>query len=295
MGGFRSVRRPCEQEQICLEVEKMRCRHLLSTVLGGFVAVGAIASSASAAVVYHSLGFEPPVFAPGVLEGQDPLDGPWQRSGLNNSTATVQTAVTQSGLQAVKLTRANAADADARWAVVKPQPNPFLGVQIDWDMYVEGSTAPDGSFGPFIGVEAYDALDNAPLLAGSLGVDAKTGDVLYQAAGSGVLTETGTVVPFNQWNHFTISLDYANDQYSVLMNGVLLATEGFVDPGIDDFTDAPLALLAAAGDPGSLNAGGTGYIDNYAIQTVVPEPASAWVGIMVIGLLGRATARRRAR
>jgi hypothetical protein len=266
-------------------------RFIYSFAIIVFAVSCGVAGPAAGDVVYNSGGFEPPLFVPGDLTNQDPLNGPWQKSGINSSTAVVQISNTQSGVQAVQVTRAANANGDARWAVVKPVANAVL-VAVDWDMNVQQSTITSG-FGPFIGVEAYDGLDNPPALAGSMGVDAATGDVLYQATGSGVLTETGTTVPFNSWNHYRLLLDYANDKYSVFLNGSLLATQDFVDPGIDDFTDAPIALLAAAGDPISLAAGGTAYVDNYTIQHVVPEPTLAWV-VFSAGIFCRTTARRRA-
>ena len=78
-------------------------------------------------------------------------------------------------------------------------------------------------FGPFFGVEAYDDSGNAVGLLGSLGVDATTGDVLYQAAGTGFLTETGKLINFGQWNRFQIKLDYSTHMYTTYLNGATLA------------------------------------------------------------------------
>ena len=56
-------------------------------------------------------------------------------------------------------------------------------------------TTGPGDYGPFFGVDTYDA-DVNPYVLGSLGVDAKTGDVLYQLQGTGDLTDTGFLVTF---------------------------------------------------------------------------------------------------
>jgi hypothetical protein len=157
-------------------------------------------------------------------------------------------------------------------------------------MRVQQSTT--AGFGPYAAVEVYDELDNAPLLAGSLGVDAKTGDVLFQEAGSGFLLETGQTVAFNTWNQFRMVLDYTNDRYTVFLNGTPIGSQGFVDGGIDDFTDADIAILAAGGDPASLSAAGTAFVDNYVVQYEVPEPSSVAFLLIPFAMLGRATARR---
>jgi hypothetical protein len=246
-------------------------------VLGAGTAHGAI---------YDSGGFES--FTNNQdLTGQDLVNGPWQKSGTNTSTATVQSAVTQSGVRAVQMVRAANVNGDARWAVVKPLANVTSPIAIDWDMNVSQSNVSAGSFGPFFGAEGYDSLDNPPLLAGSFGVDSKTGELLYQQSGTGFLVAVPNVsVPFGQWNHFRLLLDYSNSTYSIYYNGALEATEPFVDPGIGDFTDAPISTFAAGGDPASLAAGGTAYFDNYVINQV-PEPGLFGLGMVSMIFWGR--------
>ena len=261
-------------------------------VVVGAAALCCGAPEAGAVIVYNSNGFEPPSIIPGDIEGQDATNGPWQRSGNNASTGLVQVAVKQAGLQALQATRAPTADGDARWGVFKPIAN-ATKVTVSFDMNVQRSTLPAGSFGPFVGVEGYDELNNAPLLAGSVGVDATTGDVLYQEAGTGVLVETGTLAAFNTWNNYKLVLDYTTDRYSIFFNGNLLASSGFVDSGINDFTDAPVAVLAAGGDLLSLSAAGTGFFDNYTIEHEIPEPGCVLLGLIPMLMLGRATSRRR--
>ena len=126
------------------------------------------------------------------------------------------------------------------------------------------------------------------VLIGSLGVDATTGDVLYQAAGTGVLVESGSTVAFNEWNQFRIDIDFLLNQYTIGLNGVDLLTEGFVDgAGLDQFTDAPLATFAAAPDAISQATGGSAYFDNYRIvQGKIPEPTT-----LVLGMLALAAAQ----
>ncbi len=152
-----------------------------------------------------------------------------------------------------------------------------------------------GAFGPFFGVEAYAETAVAPGLLGSLGVDATTGDVLYQATGTGALTETGRVVSFGQWNHFDIELDYSTDQYTVFLNFAALGTFGFVDRGLDNFSDADISALAAAGDAASQALTGTAYYDNFLVREgpcMIPEPATA--ALALTALIGIVVLRRRA-
>jgi hypothetical protein len=259
---------------------------------------------------------------PGQLEGQvNPAGfgqfgspGQWLRTrGSGASQAVVQSTVFApgGGNQAVKLDRA--ANSDQRWAVPVnalgypdyPTPAPGEGVQpcicITWDMRVEHSAGNgDTTFGPFFGVEAYDDDGNPVGLLGSLGVDAATGEVLYQAAGSGFLTATGSTVPFGQWNKFQIKLDYSNHTYSTFLNNVMMGTIAFVDQtnipgGLDQFSDADIAGLAAAGDPVSLAMTGTAYYDNFSVREGVCIPEPSTVLLAVFGLMATQLRRRSRR
>lgn len=242
--------------------------------------------SAMAVDAYNSGGFEPTRFIPGELAGQD-VQGPWLKDS-GAGTGVVQTAVRQSGAQAVQLTRPANENGDTRYGVRRELvPTGSLQLlRVSWDMNVTRSVTPGVTFGPFFGVEGYDEFNNIPKLIGSLGVDASTGDILYQDGFDGALIETGVEAPFGQWNRYLLEIDYNADQYSVSFNGTRLATTGFVDDGIVGFTDAPLAALAATGDTIGL-ATGTAYFDNYSIE-IVPEPSAlAMVGLASLGLLRR--------
>ena len=219
------------------------------------------AGFAVAAGTILTTGFETP-YVLGPLQGQFG----WVTAGSGGSTAIVQNSVANTGSQAVTVTKAAAAGTDRRWGV------PVVGypsqryIIVDWDMRVAQASGSAG-FGPFFGVEAYDA-DIAPYLLGSFGVDASTGDVLYQVQGSGVLTETGTVVNFNQWYHYRLVLDFATDTYRGFLNGFVLATTGFVDGtfGLDNFTDADISTFAAAADPISQSLSSSAVFDNFVIR-----------------------------
>ena len=255
-----------------------------------FLATGLITSTFNAQVLYDSGGFEAPRFAPGNLVGQDPTPpGPWVKDS-GSSTAVVQTATTSGGAQALRVDRAANVSfaADTRWTVPTPfTPDSDDVLRVVFDLNVLGSSVPSGAFGPGFGVELYGLTTaNSLMLIGSVSVDAATGEVLYQQQGTGFLLPEGAVVAFGAFNQFAITANFAALTYTIFLNGTPLHTEGFVDSGFATFSDAVLATFAAAGDPGSANASGTAFFDNYRVE-IVPEPSStvlAAVGVLTLGL-----------
>lgn len=290
-----------------------------------FAIISALAGGAREALaadddIVNAMGFEPnppygfttTFLGTGQLEGQiNPPGsgqvippGQWLRSPSGGgSTAVVQSTVFHpgGGTQAVRVDRA--ADSDTRWAVpvnhlgYPDYPNPFPPepaqpcLCISWDMRVEQTIGPDGTFGPFFGVEAYDDDSVRVGLLGSLGVDATTGDVLYQAPGTGVFTETGSGVSFGDWNLFQIKLDYSTKEYTVFLGFQNLGSFEFVDEsntpgGLNRFTDADIATLAAAGDAASRALTGTAYFDNFwAREGDCPIPEPNTMLMLALGLM----------
>ncbi|QDS96937.1 hypothetical protein [Adhaeretor mobilis] len=205
-----------------------------------------------------------------IAPNSDALEGQqgWVTTQNNAGSATVQNTVfhPNDGTQAVEVVRG--ALSDDRWAVpVGPLtiPNDRL-VLVDWDMAVPATGAPSGT-GPFFGVETYDATSGFNVL-GTLGVDGTTGDVMYQAQSTGVLTEAGMTVFSGQWHHFQIRLDFGQNQYQALLDNTALVSTGFVDGPSNQFTDADIAALAAAFDGNSQNQTGTAYFDNFLVRGV---------------------------
>jgi len=277
----------------------------------------------SSSTTFFTTGLFGSAPVPGQLEGQvNPpgagqggiSPGQWLRTkGSGASQAVVQSTVFApgGGNQAVKVDRA--ASSDQRWAVPVnslgypdyPAPPPGQSSQpcicITWDMRVQQSLGNgDTTFGPFFGVETYDDDGNPVGLLGSLGVDAATGEVLYQAAGTGFLTPTGSTVAFGAWNKFQIKLDYSTHQYSTFLNNVMMGTIGFVDQaatvgGLNEFSDADIATLAAAGNPASLALTGTAYYDNFLVRegVCVPEPTTMLLAGLSVALLTQLRRRRR--
>jgi hypothetical protein len=240
-------------------------KQLLAGLLSS-TALVAFAGAASAQTIYDSEGFEPPTFTLGELEGQDAVDGPWFSDAIT-STGVVTSDIARSGSQSVRLDRAP--NDDSRWLISKP----LVGIRdllvVEADLRTAFSDVSESAYGPIFALEAYDAFNNVGgdiKLAGMVGMDAATGELLYQEEGTGFLAATGDILDPDTWYRLRLELDYSTDTYSIYLNGVRKATVGFVDPDIDDFTDADLAALAGAGDPESLAATGTGWFDNFSIK-----------------------------
>ncbi len=219
-------------------------------------------------VIYDSLGFESPRFSLGTLVGQDGANGPWLQAGTG--AATVQNTNVAAGAQAVRINRTG---ADVRFAVVKTKLNvgssPTPIIAVEWSMKYQPASLPGGSFGPFFGMEVYDDTAGSKLLAASAGVDATTAELLYQSPGTGFINAVpGITVSPNTWHTYRLELDYSSQTYRLIYDGTEVLNSGFVDPGIADFTDADLMAVSAAGDPGSVNANGTAFFDNYRITAL---------------------------
>ncbi|TWU25778.1 hypothetical protein [Bythopirellula polymerisocia] len=247
-------------------------RRLVFTVL---LAVLLLPTCFSAEII-NTGGFES--YSVGNLEGQfqpvattTPRD--WKHaSNVSAGTAVVGSNVGLSNSKGVQVDRG--ANSDDRWAVpVGGLGFPSYGnILVDWDMKVMG-TGSSTAFGPFLGVDTYDDTGTppgAPRVLGSLGVDATTGDVLYQLQGSGILAETGASVTFGQWHHFQIRLDFVLDNYKVFVDGVQKGSQGFVDGVSSMFTDADIASFAAAPDAISQGQTATAFFDNFVVRNYRP-------------------------
>jgi MYXO-CTERM domain-containing protein len=234
-------------------------RGLAASLAACFVA----ALPASAGTVVATGGFESPVYAPGALRTQDGWQVGFEVAG---STAVVQ-ATTPGGVgQGVRVDRA--AGSDYRWAKRSIGFPTGRFVSVRWLMRVEESTGTPGVNGPFFGVDAYD--DNGPRgVLGSLGVDATTGEVLYQLGDSGVLAAAPVErLTAGSWNQFELLFDFQTDTYRGFVNGAQVVSQAFVDDALselDHFTDADIATFAVGDDPASNARTGTAYFDNFLI------------------------------
>ena len=271
----------------------MKLRSITKLVMLVFAAATLMASMpVMAAVLYDSEGFEGPTFSAGDLTGQDSVPGPWIRDGSLGS-ATVQSTVFQSGSQAVRVDRA--AGGEDRWSILTLAPTSSNDiVQIEWDMRVDAQTAVTGTFGPFLGIEAYDTNATFALL-GALYVDATTSELVTLDADSNVAPISGHTATLGSWHNYDMHLDFTAETYTVYQDDVLVDLRPFVDLGeasISSFTDAPIAAIRAGSDATATSLIATAYFDNYLL-TEVPEPTSlALMGSGCLLLLSRQ--RRRA-
>ena len=244
-------------------------RSLKSAVIASFILMSAMATMASQVVLYDSQGFEPPLFSAGDLTGQDPTAeaGPWVHDGPGGS-ATVQTTVAFTGSQAVQIDRA--AEAENRWAVITLAPTNSNGtVLVEWDMRVDAQTAVTNSFGPLMGIEAYNTNGTFALL-GALYVDATTSDLITLDLDS-LTTETGHQTTLGAWRHYAMQLDFTNNTYTVRQDNLDVDSRPFVDLGIaktTSFTDASIAAIQGAAGFTAASLEATAYIDNYMVTEI---------------------------
>ena len=239
------------------------------------LAVGQPAARAGGPIV-DAVGFEAP-YTSGNLVPSPPLAGQqgWKKStvGTGQGVATVQSAVKLSGAQSLQVTRG--AGSYDRWAVPNLSGFPTgRFILVSWDMRVEQTPASAGTFGPVIGVETYASNSNPFSLMGMFGVDAQTGEVIYQEPMDGFYTAPGPTVTFGAWNRYRILLDYTQQQFRTYFNDALIAAGEFVDkPTGSNFTtisDASILAGAAAQDATSLALTGTAYFDNFVVQDGIP-------------------------
>jgi hypothetical protein len=261
-----------------------------AAVLAGLTVALGTPSAQAQVSLYNSDGFQTR-FVPGLtLEGQDALMGPWQQTA-STSTAVVQSGVGVGGGIGVTMTSVPSTPS-TQWFVSKPaaMTAPLDKVEVKWDMRVTANTNAL-TYGPFFGVEIYDASVNPslPKQVGGFGVDASTGELLklINVGGTGYYDTLPYSVSLGFYYSFSVVADYATDTYSMYINGSFVGSEAFVDPSATAFTDASLStqFVSFPGEIG-LNSG-TAYFDNYSIS-LVPEPAMlSLAGLAVVGLLKR--------
>ncbi|TAK96714.1 MAG: hypothetical protein EPO07_14265, partial [Verrucomicrobia bacterium] len=225
-----------------------------------------ICGMARAATVYDSAGFESPRFMlTQNMDGQDPIppvgQGPWQQDN-GTSTAVVEGNNPVEGAQSITVTRVGTVTGNTRWGIVKPVTPSGVSniVEILFDMRVTYAAL---GYGPLFGIEAYDDSLGGRKLIGSLFLDAGSGDVVCQEAGTGLYKATGVHLSRNVHHHYKLAINFTTKTCSLFADGALLHIESFVDPSAVAFTDAPITTLAAA----SSSETGKAYFDNYKVNT----------------------------
>ncbi|HYO25705.1 MAG TPA: hypothetical protein VEQ85_12250 [Lacipirellulaceae bacterium] len=227
--------------------------------VAAWVATGARALAATAPL--DTQGFSG--YAPGPLAGQFG----WLHAEAGLGPATV---ITEAGNKLVEVEKTG--PGDHHWAVPLGTSLPTgRFMLVDWEMRVAATGATNGGYGPFFGVEMYDYPSTYDGTLGSFGVDATTGEVLTQAAGSGALTATGRTVALDSWHSYAILLDFTLDKYSVFLDGTRLAVINFVDgPALNQLTDADIVALRANVDAASTAMTGAAYFDDFRILDGIP-------------------------
>jgi hypothetical protein len=230
--------------------------------------VGFSSSAASASGVAFTAGFEQPDYVPGALQTQAGWlwDGTGQ-STVGASSAVVQNAIAKTGAQAVLVTRAP--NSDRHWAMPKTGLPTQRFIAVDWDMRVSEAPLTTG-YGPFFGVDSNDRTSGIARVLGTLGVDASTGEVLFQQTQTGFLTPTTSIVAFDQWNHYRFVLDFLTDSYKGFVNGVQVVDSHFVDDTsfqeLNTFSDADIMAVAAEADAVSQALTSSAVYDNFVVR-----------------------------
>jgi MYXO-CTERM domain-containing protein len=244
--------------QDCPEEEIMK-RALLAALL-----CCALVAVAQASVIY-STGFESPTFTTANLDLQNGWDG---HTFGTPSAATVQTAVTHAGSQAVKI------DAtpipSSAWYLKDLSFNPVAAgtpiVTVEWWMRLDSGSSNSTAWG----VDVYGSDGNR---VGYMQVDSTNNVRLNNVA-------TSTSITRGAWYDFKMVFDYTAHTYQGFVNGTPVGAAAAM-PAYNGFGDADLAVWGAGYDKA--------YFDDYSI-VATPEPAS--FGLLALGAL--TVLRRRA-
>ena len=249
----------------------MRAKHLTGTVALTLAATAA----ARGATVYDAAGFEPTRFATGNLTNQD--GGTWIESGAAaGGSASVTTGAALNGSQGIQVTRiASAANGgDKRYWPNTPALTPTAAspvVTVAWDMNVAANASPSVTTGPFFGIESYTP---AAALIAAAGVDATTGEVLFEDPANGGAfnnTTADDTVTLNAWHHYVLAMDFTAGSATVTVDGALKQSiPSFLSAGATQFSDADLSALATAAEPA--NQTGLARFDNYSVTVGVAGP-----------------------
>ncbi len=241
------------------------------------VATALSASSALAATLFDSGGFEGPAYSLGNLAGQNGWNGVFPAA--NTGVAQVENTVVSSGSQAVQM---SGGSSTWNWSDVAYTPAAGEIVRVSFDVRRSAFTAVN-NFGYF--VDVYDGAGDRIARTGLVRTGTSTAPGSVQglvtiganganAAGSYLI---GTPLLNDTWYSFMMNMDFASDTYAVSINGTQISSGLPFFTAASDIFEADLQLSGATG------ATDMGYFDNYRVE-VIPEPTA--MSIMLLGLAG---------
>jgi hypothetical protein len=153
-------------------------------------------------------------------------------------------------------------------------------VKVAWQMNWTGAIGGSSQFGPFFGIDAYG---NSRI--GGAGIDASTGEFLYEAVVSNNPTFVVGPTIGTGWHSYELDFNYSTHTYSALVDSVTEASNiNFITGGVSTFTDADVAALQD--DQANPNPNGKAFFDHLTISAV-PEPSAIALGLMTLGLILR--------
>lgn len=253
-------------------------------MLAGFAVVAGILAlpNANAAALYNT-SFENPPFTPGAIAGQDG----WQVFGPGVST--VENTFALSGSQAAFV------DGGAATQSGPYHEDPSIGplIELSADVAIFTASTQGGWQFAATGTSLTGYLGGIDILADN-SIEAIT-------AGFPVIGTFPRATAFDStaWNHIDLLFDIPAQTYNIALNGTTLAsnlpfctdngpcTAGtFLTYGDGFFNTFGAGTLGITGTPND-----SGYMDNYSVAAVTPEPASTL--LLAIGLAGLAIRRRR--
>ena len=224
--------------------------------------------------VIYQTGFENPPFSVGALAGQDG----WSvfSGGGTPGAVTVQTAVVNSGSQAVEVNTAMASGQTGPYRIDQsPASDTIVTMQADV-LLTSNSAETAWQFAgitpssQFMG--GFNALPNGQL----------------QIITAGFPVTTASVITRDTWSQWDVVYNFTTQTFNILINNTLVASnEPFLTPSsafgeglFDTFNNSQ----------GGPQGDDIGYLDNYSITGAsVPEPASlVLVGSGSLLLLGSA-------
>lgn len=286
----------------------MNMRMVLTAVAVG---LGLAAGPARAGVIVYATGFEPPVYSPGPLVGQDGWVLSPNAGTLSGPAAEVVPA--GGGLTSAAL-RVAGAQLQPDFPV---DPYYYLGLYrrpVGYDAAANGTPLVsirvdarlDGPLSPQTGVPGdYEDGDvySANLAAvagdgGALGEISLSADghvYGYGYAGSYLFAAPVTLGEFHQLG---LDIDFANGTTTYLLDGAVLGVDSFAGEVSSTVLNRVALLnygnLAVPVPDGFERDQYTGYFDDLSITaSAVPEPASvALLGLGAAGLAGRRLRRR---